>query len=353
MDHVQNAALAAEMKEFFQHLWHLRLRLRAPMRPEDVAIEYAKFLWGSEGRKGFAQQEQADRSRYDIALAHNQVDLNQLTMRVGLISDTLLLSQHEPSHSKEISSRVDSENMNDAVSTEIGFRYSDLETMGRWIVEAKPLLESGLAWYLPHFWETRTRYSAFYEGGVETDSKVPIFDFLIEGQNRLIDITDTDPIRSAIVRPILKMDLPFLEGISLKDYSEITVNEFDSYTRFRDFLRGQFLSLDDSLYSTESERALMRIGIEIRDQVREVQSELAATVRKRAVASGGAVVGSAGAVLAAVYGPAFEEALKILGVSAGLWGVMESLSANSAKRLKDDKWYYVWALYKKRGRGVI
>ena len=351
MDQLQNAALAAEIRGFFQHL-----RRRAPfpaMRPEDVAIEYAKFLWGSEGRKGFAQQEQADRSRYDIALAHNQVDLNQLTMRVGLISDTLLLSQHEPSHSKEIASSVEDVNMNDGISTKIGFRYSDLETMGRWILEAESLLKSGLAWYLPHFWETRTRFSAYYEGGRESDSKVPIVDFLIEGQNRLIDITDTDPIRSAIVRPILKMDLPFLEGISLKDYSELTVNEFDSYTGFRDFLRGQFLSIDDSLHSTESDRALMRIGIEIRDQVRAVQSELGTTVRKRAVASSGAVVGSVGAVLAAVYGPAFEEALKILGVSAGLWGVMESLSANSASKLKDDKWYYVWALYKKRGRGVV
>ena len=351
MDHVQNAVLAAEMKDFFQQCIN-RMPVSKNMS-ETVALEYARFLWGTGNRKGLAQRGQEDNSKYDVALAHSQVDMQQLTMRVSLISDTLMLSQHNPGHSREILSKASEVTINDAVITKVGFRYSNLDAIGRWILEAEPLLKSGLAWYLPHFWETNSRSSAYYEGSRDYDSKVPIVDFLIQGKNRLIHSSDADPIKSKIVRPIMEIDLPFLDGVNLRDFSDITVSEFNSYINFRDFLRDRFLSIDDSMNAVESERALMRIGIEIRDQVRATRSEMSATVRKRAVASSGAMVGSVGTILAAVYGPAFEEALKILGVGAGLWGVMESLSTSNIKQLKDDKWYYVWALYKKRGRGVI
>ncbi|MFC5253307.1 hypothetical protein [Streptomyces nigrescens] len=71
---------------------------------------------------------------------------------------------------------------------------------------------------------------------------------------------------------------------------------------------------------------------------------MAAAKRRRAVAVSSAAVGTVGAVLAAVYGPAMEEVLEIIGASGGLWGVIDAARNNSPRELKEDRWYYVWAL---------
>ena len=69
--------------------------------------------------------------------------------------------------------------------------------------------------------------------------------------------------------------------------------------------------------------------------------------RKRAVGITGAVLSSVGAMLVAVYGPALQQAIAALGASGGLWGIIHSATVNSPRALKEDKWYYVWALSRK------
>lgn len=75
--------------------------------------------------------------------------------------------------------------------------------------------------------------------------------------------------------------------------------------------------------------------------------------RKRAVAVTGAGIGSVSAVLVAVYGPVFQEALAAVGASGGLWGVLHAATDNGVRDLRENKWYYVWALAQKSNTHVI
>lgn len=75
--------------------------------------------------------------------------------------------------------------------------------------------------------------------------------------------------------------------------------------------------------------------------------------RKRAVAVTGPVIGSVGAILVAVYGPALAAAVETIGATGGVWGVIHAVTENSTRALREDKWYYVWALAKKSNIHVI
>lgn len=170
---------------------------------------------------------------------------------------------------------------------------------------------------------------------------------------RAVDASGAEPIKSQLVRPVLRIDLPFVEGVNLQDFSKITIEEFASYSAFRDFLRQGFLDMDTALNAVQSDRELLKLGLQIKDHVRSVRSEMETVQRKRAVGVTGAVIGSVGAILVAVYGPALEAAIAALGATGGVWGIIHATTENSTRALREDKWYYVWALAKKSNIHVL
>ncbi len=108
------------------------------------------------------------------------------------------------------------------------------------------------------------------------------------------------------------------------------------------------LELDDAINDIQSERALVKIGLEINDGIRSIGIDLSKASRKRAVASTGAVLGTVGAVLIAVYGPALASAVATLGASGGIWGVINATTEYNKRAFRHNKWYYVWMLTKAR-----
>lgn len=91
----------------------------------------------------------------------------------------------------------------------------------------------------------------------------------------------------------------------------------------------------------------MRVGLEIQDGIRSVRSQITKARRRRAVGATGAIVGTVGAVLVAVYGKVLAEAVAIAGASGGVWQVIQATAENSPRALREDKWYYVWVLSEK------
>ena len=78
-----------------------------------------------------------------------------------------------------------------------------------------------------------------------------------------MDASGATPVKSQLVHPVLEMDLPFIEGVDLRDFSRITVDEFDSFRAFRDFMRMGFLSIDEALNGVQSQRQLAKIGLQM------------------------------------------------------------------------------------------
>ncbi|MGO4422718.1 hypothetical protein AB4Z54_29450, partial [Streptomyces sp. MCAF7] len=236
----------------------------------------------------------------------------------------------------------------------------DMEMLGQWVLDAEPLLKAGLAWYLPRFTtidyagadgpptDSLTRNGIRWWSLRDSERRDRVMDYLVR-DGRAVDASGAEPLKSQFVRPILRIDLPFIEGCSLRDFSKITVHEFGAYSRFRDFLRQRFLDMDTALDDTQSDRELTKLGLEIKDQIWSARTEMDALRRKRAVSVTGAAIGSVGAILVAVYGPALQAAIGALGAGGGLWGIVHAAAENSPRSLRQDKWFYVWALQKASG----
>jgi hypothetical protein len=143
---------------------------------------------------------------------------------------------------------------------------------------------------------------------------------------------------------VLQADLPFIDGVSMREFSKVTIGEFSSYGAFRDFLRQRLLSIDEGINAVQSEREITRIGLEIQDGIRSVGSQMAQARRRRAVGATGAVIGTVGAALVAVYGQVLAEAVAIAGASGGIWQIIQAAAENSPRTLREDKWHYVWVL---------
>jgi hypothetical protein len=344
------------MREFFQYF----LTESDRSSYSSVALKYAKHFIGSS--QYMLQDKKTSHSRFNVGVYLSKADMGVPTKRVTLISDTLLLT-HEPggSHhhietwrhvpnngSVEMGGTGGGDYCSPSMEVLSGVYFHDINAVGRWILDSEPLLKAGLAWYLPNY----TRASREY-GLVQNSSKHFEFggvDYIVRDR-QVIDSSGATPIKSQVVRPVMRIDLPFIEGVSLRDFSNITVQEFDSYAGFRGWLRQQFLGLDAALDAVQSEHELVRIGEEIADSARSIHAEMERLKRTRAVGVTGAGIATVGAVLVAVYGPVLQAVIATLGLSGGAWKIIQEIHQNSTKPIREEKWYYVWVLDKESRKG--
>jgi hypothetical protein len=240
-----------------------------------------------------------------------------------------------------------------------GLVTKDLAGLGQWLLDAEPLLRRGLAWYGPVFTGGRpSGNNGSFFNPYTPPSPLPSFgedrsiDFVVK-HGRAVDHSKAKPLASRVVRPILEIDLPFINGLSLSDFAKVTSEEFDSYSQYRDFMRSRLLELDDALEAVDSQVALERIALSIRDELNAAAAEMSNAARSRALNRAGAVLGRTSAVLAAVRPEALQGALGFTATTAagaaGLWPTIQAFADIKSKRTR-GKWHYVWVLQKKAAR---
>ncbi|MGP3948516.1 hypothetical protein [Streptomyces sp. 7N604] len=377
---VQNQVIAQRMHAFFKALKKDRVD------PETVARVYGRLMWDNAA-KSLADEKRLSKSRFYVGLAAgaDTREFEQITKRTALITDTLLLSHGWSGEYRELgivnrirttpalrsnrgnftdgktvmASRLSDSFANtqsllsDNRTDVFGMRCPSLVALGQWLLAAEPLLKAGLAWYLPSYaLSTYDTVAGTRREPFRAPEQVTAIDYLIR-DGRAIDASGAEPIKGSLVRPILQLDLPFVECVSLRDFSKITIEEFDSYSAFRDFLRQSFLELDESLDDVQSDRELVKLGLQIKDEVRSIRAAMEKTRRTRAMAASGATIGSVGAILVAVYGPALASAVAAVGASGGVWGIIHATMENSIRPLRENKWYYVWALARKTNSRIM
>lgn len=342
--------------------------------PAAAAMEYGRLMFDPSGPSMFRRsttmirgEKQALGKSFTVGLRADTRDFEQLTKRVSLVSDCLLLS-HGPDaeyrHLGEKMTHTVGFDGGDGMATETGsfteiFRFGmhcpDPTALGAWLLQAEPLLKAGLAWYLPSF-STRTEQREAVTGATTTRAEGPLgqvtaVDYIISG-GRVVQASESNPVggvKDRLVRPILEIDLPFIEGVTLADFSRITVDEFDSYKAFRNFMRTSFLSMDEALNAVQSELALAKLRLEIEREVSAVQSQLTVARRKRALEGVGAAVATSTALLVAVEGSVFKGVVTVLGLTTAgtLWSVIKDRVENGPRPVESGQWYYVWLLSKK------
>lgn len=224
----------------------------------------------------------ASTSPYYVGLSSDMASFTHVTKRVVLVTDTVLLSDHGAGTVHELGTREASQTVYgdaaDGVGPMMDFEHRewhygmvtrDLAELGQWLLGAEHLLRSGLVWYGPVFQEGRAGGNLAFVMHHTEPGPLPSFrdrsiDFVVE-HGRAVDLSRAKPLASRVVRPILEMDLPFIDGLSLSDFAQVTAEEFDSYRQYRDFMRSQLLELDDALEGVDSQVALERVALAIRD----------------------------------------------------------------------------------------
>lgn len=324
-----------------------------------MAAEYGRFLWKHDRAARLLKDKQNDRARFYMGLSvvGDNESFERVTKRAALISDTLLLSHEATSKLHDLGRKgflttgpkpgmsvLDAYGVSDPRRrTNYGIHCPSLRELGSWLVDTERLLRAGLSWYLP-------TYSILEPTGARSHTmpaeRAKAVDYLIK-DGRAIDMSGANPIKSRLIRPILTIDLPFIDGVGLRDFSQITVDEFDSYSALRDFLRLRLLDLDTAMTAVDSERALTKLGLEIKNEIRAFQSEMESAKRKRLLIGSGAAIGTVSAALIGVYGEALQAAVTTIGATGGIWSFITSLADNDTKSLRQDKWNYAWILSRK------
>ncbi|GAA0297473.1 hypothetical protein GCM10010302_40140 [Streptomyces polychromogenes] len=325
----------------------------------DVALRYGRTLY--DGYEHLLNRKDAATSPYYVGLSSEMTSFTHVTKRVALVADTVLLSDHGIGAVHELGERSESGSTGvldgDHYVVTSTWRYGmvtgDLDELGRWLLNAEPLLRSGLVWYGPVYREGSRANMTEY-AGVRSAGPLPAFsdrsiDFVVE-HGRAVDLATAKPLASRVVRPVLEVDLPFIDGLSLHDFARVTTEEFDSYTRFRDFMRARLLELDGALEAVDSQVALERVALSIRDELDAATAALSGAARTRVLSRSGAVLGTTSAVLAAVRPEALEGALAVGATLAagatGLWPTVQAFAEVKPRRAQ-GKWHYVWVLQKK------
>ncbi|MGW2707093.1 hypothetical protein [Streptomyces sp. NPDC001340] len=339
---------------------------------QDVAFKYGRTVYHTYER--LLRAKATSTSPYYVGLSSDLGSFTHVTKRLVLVADTMLLSDHgigavhELGEHRETSGTQGNLDMGEPSRYEVttwryGMVTKDLAKLGQWLLEAEPLLRSGLLWYGPVFTRGSVGLSEAIgssRGQLDRDIQagpLPSFsdrsiDFLVE-HGRAVDLARTKPLASRVVRPILEFDLPFIDGLSLGDFAQVTTEEFDSYRQYRDFMRSRLLELDDALEAVDSQVALERVALAIRDELNAATVEMSGAARSRALSRSGAVLGTTSAVLAAVRPEALQGALALSATIAagatGLWPTIQAFADIKPKRTR-GKWHYVWVLQKKASR---
>ncbi|MGW2291248.1 hypothetical protein [Streptomyces phaeochromogenes] len=364
---VENAVVARQMRSFFK-----ALPTEIRKEPRRVAQAYGAHLFHRRRRK-LVDEKRFAASRFHVGIGVGTEDFARLTKRAVLVSDTLLLSHNGAGrrHALTQLARRDSfmpqtaeeersllMPVGESTTEDLHMHCPDMDRLGRWLLQAEPLLSAGCAWYLPTYSvSSHTQFSGppadpydvvpVESSGPITHSDVPgLLDFAATGR-RVIAQSRTPAVTSQIVLPVVEhIELPFLEGVSLETFSAVTAGEFDSYRAFRGWLRMEMANIDTALSTEEIQKELLKSGLRIQDEVRGMQAQMNQVRRKRAVAVTGAVVGTVSASLVAVYGPALQSALTAVigGAAGGLWGAFQAGADNSPRTLRESAWYYVWTL---------
>ncbi|WP_148838441.1 hypothetical protein [Streptomyces sp. sk2.1] len=330
---------------------------------QDVAIKYGREVDSLR----LLRAKNTSAAPYYVGLSSEMGSFTHVTKRVVLVTDTMLLSEHGtgavhqlgfwPTETRIVDPSGTGAEYGTGRISRYGMVTKDIGELGQWLLNAEPLLRSGLVWYFPIKITGASVRDSDLDREPPNPDPLPSFsdqsiDFVVE-HGRAVDLSRAKPLASRVVRPILEIDLPFIDGLSLSDFAQVTSEEFDSYTQYRDFMRSRLLDLDDALEAVDSQVALERIALTIRDELRAATAEINKAARSRALIRSGAVLGSTSAVLAAVRPEALQGALAtsatIAAGATGLWPTIQAFADIKPKRAH-GKWHYVWVLQKKAAR---
>jgi hypothetical protein len=305
------------------------------------------------------QSEPTTTKGHEVSVISADADLSAITKRSSLIASHLILA-----HDKEISRRhqfavIHTQEGDPGESENLEFYEQsrsilcpDYRSVANWIRAAAPLIRSGRSIYFPQLTKTEYQPNAdrynYQDLPLFDETTFTSFDLLSRG-DQAIGLVDSPGIASQMMLPLLRLDLPYIEGTSLADFASISIQEETSEAATKDYLRRKLLEL----LECDSERVLAlqssRVSVEISEGVRELAGSLQRVSRKTAVQAAGGTLATVAATLVAMDMDMVIQFLPVLGLSGGLWGLTSLAAQRQEERdlIKAKPFYFFWLLDRK------
>ncbi|MDG4754515.1 hypothetical protein O7630_26580 [Micromonospora sp. WMMD718] len=328
------------------------------------------FIDGNRGEEVVRELQRTDasgrRRPFDVSVASLDTDLSFLTKRATLVTAKLVLSQPGGEHrylvNREICKRCGEDpdhcgprcRYEDIRIDQLFAECDDLGRLGAYLRDCAPLLELGQLVYFPQTFrrshlESRAPDAQSTSSLFDTSGRIELgdnpdrtLDLIVKG-HRVVDVPSGDPVKARLVTPLLQLDLPMLEGTSLRDYCAILTQEGDALAATQAYLRGRMLEVD-----TDPDRALVqlvKLDAEIQEGVRAARAEVARVARRSAVQAAGAAVATVAATLVAVEGTQLAPVLGMLGAGGFFSAVLAADQyADRRGELRQRPFYLLWLL---------
>ncbi|HEX8103207.1 MAG TPA: hypothetical protein VF533_11380 [Solirubrobacteraceae bacterium] len=323
---------------------------------------YARAYIDDFVEKGVARSIEArERGRYDFALAIDDGDIELLTRRALLVADKLVLA-HGPSTALQLLSSVKDEGFDWWTDTSTYVRCPDLTALGRYLTACEPLIANGTLTYLPNIERHWTHvddapdslgsgYMGRSDGVNRSDTVQRILDLTVSG-DRVVDVGVSHLVRR-LMTPLLQLEVPTIEGTTLRDYCSILTGESDRLSAAQDALRLRLLDLTASEETWPAQVDVARVEIDLRENLRELESELRRVSRRNAVQVAGAAIGTVAATLVAITGDDLAAALALLSASGGVWGLVGALAdrGDQLEPLRRRPDYLFWIISRRSRKG--
>lgn len=285
----------------------------------------------------------ANGPEYNISVVTMDRDFGSFVKRSSLIASQLAIGHDGATRATRIYGEMIERSFTDYGWKNYYINCPDLAELSRLLLDAELLIRTGKVIYIPAVY---TRYEDADRLGSEG---IPLprtaFDLLLKG-GRLTQLSTDISLGSRLAIPLMRLNLPVLENVSLRDYSRILTGEPEAHSTFSDYLRGRLLELDGEGDERAIQRGAAKIDIELRDGLRGSRAEMEKLTRRKAVQATGATLAFCAATLVAVAGSSFAQYVGLVGASGGAVGLAamanEYINDRSAARLKP--FYFLWLL---------
>jgi hypothetical protein len=354
---------ASVMQQFFKSIDRKTAR-----DPERLALAFARYYWDPQytatheirdDEKGYLF---ASENKHNISILIQDTSLEFMTKRVPLVATSSVFTHRvDQGHQFFSDGFPPANSANTGWSVTGNIRCPSLTELGNWLRNCRSLLESGQVFYLPDIHIQRHEESGFTgnewvieEKDLTRDSAL---DLVVKNRqlnqqttsDNLTTKINLDKRKAALIKPVLTVDLPCIEDVDLATFSDITIDENESLQKFRDFLTLKFLEMKQNEDSEFFDTNLTKISIELREGVRNLNSDFDLLQRKGAFQAAGATVAAVTASLVAINSAAFGFLPGVLGASGGALALTKALEdyLNEKHKIANSPYYYLW-LFSKR-----
>jgi hypothetical protein len=317
---------------------------------EHVAKQYLhdslEYPWYFASLPGTAA-DRADRI-YDVALLSGDSELDDLSKRSLLLTDTSLLGidgdayntfHEEVQYESVVYGRKD--------STYWRSNVKDLSGLGRWLISVRPSLLGGDLFFLPKAKKEEQSYNDWKMENYrsETVGENFFFDAIIR-ERRVKKIWTPKDLKAEFIRFLAEIPVPIIEGLSMEDFVKVYYDENDSACKLKYALREHFFSLDLAATSEHSEEKLLKIGNKIAKDASKAVQDIEFITRKQAVIAAGAVFTTALGILAAVDMASLGQFAALIGGAGGAGGLLGAVQQEFVKRKarNDNPYTFFWLL---------